>query len=189
MLRAEGIIERRQGTGTFVLRRKPVHRFDHIHGIAGAVSDRAVPVSVVEYVEMTPAPGPVAETLGLPPGTACVRACFSAWLGGSPFSVCISYLPPGHASRLTVGRFEGDYYEYLEACGVPVVSGDLVVEAVNADAWTAERLQIPVESAVMLFRRRLLDGHGRPVELGFVRCRGDHLALGVRLPRRQGGPC
>lgn len=189
MLRAEGIIERRQGTGTFIQRRTCVHEFDRVHGIAGAVSSRAVPVFFVESVTEVLAPGPVARALGLPVGAPCARAVFSATIDGQPFSTSSSFLPPAHLPRLTPGRFHGDYYDYLESCGVPVDSGDIVVEAINADAWTASRLGTPLGAAVMLFRRRLYDPSGQPVELGFVRCRGDQLALAVRLPRHRRPSC
>jgi GntR family transcriptional regulator len=189
MLRVEGIIERRQGTGTFVQRRKVMHEFDRVHGIALAVSGRSIPEFLVEAVEAVVAPGPVAVTLGLRPGSRCARATFSARLDGEPFSISTGFLPPHLLPVLRPGRFEGDYYEYLESCGVPVVGGDLLVESVSADAWTASRLDLQFGAPVMFFRRRLYDADGNVVDLGFVRCRGDQLALAVRLPRHRRPSC
>lgn len=188
LLRAERLIERRQGTGTFVVRRKSFHSFDHVHGIAQAALSVSRRMHAVVALEVVPAPLPVADFLGVPPGGACVCVEFVTSLGGERFSVSVSYLPTRLADRLPPGGFEGDFYEYLEAAGASVGSGDLMVEAVTADAHTAVQLELPTGAGVMLFRRRLFGPGGAPLELGFIRCRGDQLALVTRLPRRPGGP-
>jgi GntR family transcriptional regulator len=184
-LREEGFVERRQGTGTFVVRSKACHRFDRVHGVGDSFQQRPAVRGVLVSVHPAPAPRPVVEALRLEPGQGCAYAEFRTYIDGTPFNVNSSYLPASVAQRFTPGVFDGDFYEYLEAHGVTVTSGELLVEAVNADEHTATVLDVPHGAAVMLFRRVLFGVDDVPVEFGFVRCRADRLALAVRLPRRR----
>jgi GntR family transcriptional regulator len=184
-LREEGFVERRQGTGTFVVSSKARHRFDRVHGVGDSFRQRPKVRGVMVSVDRVPAPRPVAEVLRLQRGSACVYMEFRTYVDGAPFNVNTSYLPESMATMLAPGSFDGDFYEYLEARGLAVVSGDLMVEAVNADELTAVALGVPTGTAVMLFRRVLFSAGDVPVELGFCRCRADRLALAVKLPRRR----
>src|SRR2546422_64839 len=83
-------------------------------------------------------------------GRPCAYVEFRTYVDGVPFNVNNSYLPESIAKVLTPGIFEGDFYEFLEAHGLAVVSGDLMVEAINADELTAAALGIPCGTAVML---------------------------------------
>jgi GntR family transcriptional regulator len=184
-LREEGFVQRRQGAGTFVVNSKARHRFDRVHGVGDSFRQRPKVRGVLLSVSRVPAPGPVAEVLRLDSGRPCAYVEFRTYVDGAPFNVNNSYLPESIAKVLTPGIFEGDFYEFLEAHGLAVVSGDLMVEAINADELTAAALGIPCGTAVMLFRRVLFSAGDVPVELGFCRCRADRLALAVKLPRRR----
>jgi GntR family transcriptional regulator len=183
MLRDEGFIERRQGTGTIVTSSKVRHHFDRVHGIGGSLRRPPAVRSELVSVERVPAPAPVAEVLGLLPGTGCAYVDFRTHIDGVPFNTNSSYLPESMADVLSPGTFDGDFYQYLESHGVTVTAGELLVEAVNADALTAAALGVVCGAAVMLFRRVLLTTGDVPVEFGFVRCRADRLALVAKLPR------
>jgi GntR family transcriptional regulator len=184
LLREEGFIERRQGTGTFVISSKARHRFDRVHGVGDSFRQRPVVRSVLVSVTLVPTPGPVAEVLRLTGGRCCAYTEFRTYVDGIPFNTNSSYLPERMAHVLAPGTFNGDYYEFLEFHGIAVTAGELVVEAVNADALTAAVLGVAPGAAVMLFRRVLFTTGDVPVEYGFVRCRADRLALAAKLPRR-----
>lgn len=183
LLRDEGFIQRRQGTGTFVISQKARHRFDRVHGVGDSFRRRPVVRGEMVSVERAPAPRPVAEALGIPSGGRCTVAEFRTYIDGTPFNTNNSYLPEGLAGVLRLGAFDGDYYQYLEAHGTAVTGGDMIVEAVTADGLTAAALGVAPGAPVMLFRRLLFTTGDVPVELGFVRCRADRLALAVKLPR------
>jgi len=184
MLRDEGMIERRQGSGTFVVLRKARHRFDHVHGIASPSTGRAVLGRVVS-IERLAAPTSVADVLRIDSGAPCVHIEFHTIVGNTVFNTNASYLSGSAVpADLPLGTFHSDFYQYLEAHGMPVLSGELVVEAVNADAGSAAALGVAEGAALMLFRRLLFTTNNIPLEFGFVRCRGDQLALATRLPRR-----
>jgi GntR family transcriptional regulator len=183
LLRDEGFVQRRQGTGTFVISQKARHRFDRVHGIGDSFRRRPVVRGDMVSVEEVPAPRPVAEALRLRPGTCCTYTEFNTYVDGVAFNTNSSYLPSALARVLRLGAFEGDFYQYLEAHGTAVTGGELVVEAVTADVFTAATLGVACGAPVMLFRRLLFTTGEQPVELGFVRCRADRLALAVTLPR------
>jgi GntR family transcriptional regulator len=183
LLRDEGFIQRRQGTGTFVIRQKARHRFDRVHGVGDSFRRRPVVRGEMVSVERVHAPQSVTDSLRLPAGSSCTYAEFRTYVDGIPFNINSSYLPPALAGVLRLGAFDGDFYQYLEAHGTAVVAGEIVVEAVIADDLTAEAIGVAPGAAVMLFRRLLFTTGDQPVEFGFVRCRADRLALAVKLPR------
>jgi GntR family transcriptional regulator len=72
LLRAEGLVERIQGSGTFVLADKAAHRFDRFHGINDSVSrSRSVRGRVLTTSTII-ACRPVADQLRLERGSPCV---------------------------------------------------------------------------------------------------------------------
>jgi GntR family transcriptional regulator len=183
MLRNEHLIERIQGSGTFVLATKAQHRLDRVHGITDSVCrSKQVSGNVISLIEVT-APRPVAEYLGIRPGSPCTMTEYTATVSGAPFSISLSYLPLGIGERLDPVAFHGDFYQWLETAGHAVDGGDLSVEAILADDRAAEALDIRAGDPLIMFRRKLSTADGSPLEFGFVRCRGDRLSLNIKLPR------
>lgn len=186
MLCAEGLIGRFQGTGTFVLTTKVPHRFDHIHGVEppGHQPDSTV-VNRFLSISTLPAPEPVARRLDLLPGSPCLVAEYLTSLGPTAYSLSTSYLSAEHADVLGRGDFSVDWYRLLESGGLRLGDSELGVEAVIADDLVADLLGVPAGAPLVLFERLVRDHRGRPLDYGFVRVRGDRIALMIRLPRRR----
>lgn len=183
LLRKEGLIKRVQGSGTFVLATKSVHRFDRVHAIHEAVGRSGnVDGQVLAHFDVA-APYSVARRLGIPAGTACVFIEYTAVISGEPFSVSSSYLSRTIGSRIDSSVFAGDFYELLEHAGYRVDSGELAVEASVADARSAAALHVGPGTPLITFQRTLFGPTGQPLEFGLVRCRGDRVSLQVQLPR------
>ncbi|GAA0584338.1 GntR family transcriptional regulator [Paractinoplanes ferrugineus] len=183
MLRAEGLIERVQGTGTFVLVTKAEHRFDRVHAINDSVeTPRLVGGAFLAWTVIT-APRPVAELFGLAAGSECAVLQHVTTIGGETFSVTTSYVTTEVAGRLAGIPFNGDFYVLLERAGHVIRGAELVVEATVADALAAEQLGVAAGLPVLQFTRKLYDPDGRPLELAYVRCRGDRFNLRIKLPR------
>lgn len=187
LLRNDGLVDRVQGSGTFVLSSKALHRFDRVHAINdSAQRARRVTGDVLTMTTII-APRPVAELLRLTPGAECAVIEYTAAIGTTPFSVSTSYLPLEIGARIDRTAFTGDFYQLLETAGFAVGGGDLSVEAVAADARSAAIVHVSPGSPLMLFHRRLNSTDGSPLEVGFVRCRGDQLTLQIQLPRTAKG--
>lgn len=183
LLRCERLIERIQGSGTFVLATKAQHRLDRVHGIHDSVRQSKPVTGTVIALTTVTAPRPVAEHLGIRPGQMCTLTEYTAIVSGTPFSISLSYLPLAVGERLDPTAFSGDFYQWLEAAGSVVDGGDLSVEAILADEQAAGALEIRTGDPLIMFRRKLSQPGGFPLEFGFVRCRGDRLSLNIRLPR------
>jgi GntR family transcriptional regulator len=182
-LRNEGLIERIQGSGTFVLAVKALHRLDRAQGFNDTIlGPRTVRGEVIASCSV-PAPGPVAEMLRLAPCTPCVWMQYVVTVGDVPFSASSSYLPSHVGARVRDAEFTGDFYALLESAGFEVAHSDLVVEAVAADAWAASLLAVDTGAPLLMFRRKLFDPAGRPLEVGFVRCPGYRVSFDLQLPR------
>jgi GntR family transcriptional regulator len=61
--------------------------------------------------------------------------------------------------------------------GQPLRSADLTVEAVTADPHSAAVLEAPQNAALLMVERLAHLADGRPVDLEFIRFRGDRLTM------------
>lgn len=186
LLREEGLIDRIPGAGTFVVSAKATQGLDRLRGLAesfdggpGRVSNRVL------LAEIVPAPAPVAERLLLESGALVVALERVRLLDDVPLSLDTSYLPADPGRRLLHLDLAGcDVFGLLEReVGVPLSGAALSVEAVAADAPVAAALEVPAGSPLLLLERLTFARDGRPLDLEFVRYRGDRISLTGLLPR------
>jgi len=194
LLRKEGLVRRVPGAGTFACGGRAVHGLDRLRGLAETfheepdrVANRVLAAAVV------PAQDLVAERLEIEPGTPVVFIERLRSLDGRPLSLDASYLPAELATPLlgpapydlgTSVLARRDVFALLEqTIGVRLGLATLSIEAVSADPATAQLLEVASGAALLLVNRlaRLVDG--RPVDLEFVRYRGDRLSLTAWLSR------
>jgi GntR family transcriptional regulator len=188
-LREEGLIERLQGAGTFVVaqERLPVG-IDAARTLAEGLEQGVSRVSwELLDADRLPAPPLVAERLELAPGDDVVFVERLTALDGCPLIVRSSWFPlvvgapllrPGTALR-------GSIYDLLEqVLGYEVANAQLTVEATTADPATAPVLDVEVGAPVQLMERVVCGSDGRPIEYSFGRARGDRFVL-TNLMRRQ----
>lgn len=77
-----------------------------------------------------------------------------------------------------------DVFRLLEQLtGGPLGHAEITLEAVNADAHSAAVLQAPRGAAVLMLERLTCLPDGRPVDLEFIRFRGDRITMGGVLRR------
>jgi GntR family transcriptional regulator len=186
LLRGEGLVERVQGSGTFIVNEKSRHRFDRLHSVNDSQSTPRRVAAHFLTVAVVDAPGPVAVQLGLSAGAACTLLEFVTTVEGSPVAVTTSYMRREIASQVVREEFSGDLYRLLESLGIAVARAEESVEAVAAESWSAHHLDMAVGAPLLLFRRHLVNVDDAVVEVGFVRFRGDRISLDVRLPRTNG---
>lgn len=184
LLRDEGLIERTQGAGTFVISHKILHRFDILHGVGDGYPNRGRRIAgQLTDIALRPAPALVATKLELGVGEPCLLVEAFVSFDGAPFSLSTSYLHPRLEAPIRAAAFGGDWYELLEGLGCELQTSTLNVEATLADECVAPVLDLAVGAPLILFTRLIRNASGEPVDFGFVRVRGDRLRLQVPLVR------
>ena len=184
LLKQEGLIERRQGRGTFAMISRPAHLGARMYFVG---DDLEASTSSFETLAIEPmaAPADVADRLEVLPGSTLVSVQRRTWINRIPFSLQTSLLPISLGSWLLDQPPTGEWYAELEAAGLRLGGADQVFEATIADPYVSELLLVEPGAPLLLFERLLLLDDGRPVELGFVRCRGDRLAVQVLAERAE----
>lgn len=188
LLRDEGLIERTPGTGTSVVTDRAHHGLDRLRGLAesfGPGSGRVV--NEVLSAGLVSAPRPVADRLELAAGAQVVLIERLRLLDGAPLSLDTSYLPADLATPLLdVDLRAHDVFVVLDGpLGLRLGAANISIEAVRADASVAALLRLPPGSPLLLMDRLTHLDSGRPVDLEFLRYRGDRLTLTTWTTRDQ----
>lgn len=185
LLRADGLVERVPGVGTMVAARKYPHGLDHLLGLKETLSEHGEITNEVRVAGLIAPPPAVAARLELPPGHEAVYLERVRRLNASPLSLDLTYLTPEVGEPLLrADLVHNDIFVLIEeVSGQRLGRADLTVEAVNADPHSAAMLQTPRGAALLMVERLTRLADGRPVDLEFIRFRGDRLTLSGRLQR------
>jgi GntR family transcriptional regulator len=187
LLRADGLVERVPGVGTLVAARKYPHALDHLLGLSETLSGHGEITNEVRAAGLIAPPPAVAARLELPPGHEAVYLERVRRLNSAPLSLDLTYLAPDVGEPLLrADLVHNDIFVLIErVSGQRLGRADLTVEAVNADPHSAAVLETPRGTALLMVERLTRLADGRPVDLEFIRFRGDRLTLSGRLQR----PC
>jgi GntR family transcriptional regulator len=193
-LAEEGLIERRQGRGTFVAERKTKRRtFEgHIH-LTGSLDEiiamgLETPVKVIE-MNRVEADQHEAELLGLQPGEPVYRIKRLRMREGKPYSLVLNYVPAEIGARLTREDLSaGALLRLLETkFGLRLRDAKQQITAALADPYVASMLDVRVGSALLSIERTVYTDDGRPVEYVHVLYRTDLYSYMVYLTRDNPG--
>ncbi|MFC5109928.1 GntR family transcriptional regulator [Kibdelosporangium philippinense] len=182
LLRADGLIERQPGVGTVVVGRKYAHGLDRLMGLAETLHEHGTITNEVRTATVIDAPATVAQRL------ECVRAVYIErlrMLNDLPLSLDLTYLPVDIGEPLLAEDLRNrDIFGLIEQVhGQPLGVAEIGMEAVNADPHSAMILQVPRGSALLLVERLSHFGCGRPIDLEFIRFRGDRLTIRAHVSR------
>ncbi|GAA4784482.1 GntR family transcriptional regulator [Streptomyces ziwulingensis] len=185
LLRAEGLVARQPGVGTVIVGRKYPHGLDRLMGLAETLHEHGRVTNEVRTTVPVPAPAPVAERLRVPPGADVLYIERLRRLNGLPLSLDLTYVPLDIGTHLLGADLENtDVFRLLESVtGGPLGHAEITLEAVTADAHSAAVLQAPRGTAVLMLERLTHLADGRPVDLEFIRFRGDRIAMSGLLHR------
>ncbi|MFD7688562.1 GntR family transcriptional regulator [Streptomyces sp. NPDC059781] len=195
VLMAEGLVEGRSGSGTYV-RERPVPRRVARSGFRperGATpfrqeqADAGVQGTWESSSEQAEAPGAVAERLGIEPGDRVMRTRYLFREAGEPMMLSTSWEPLALTGRTPVmlpeeGPLGGmGVVERMRAIDVIV---DNVTEEVGARPGLAEELVLlgGVPGHVVLVIERTYFASGRPVETADVIVPADRYRAAYHLP-------
>jgi GntR family transcriptional regulator len=185
LLRGEGLVDRVPGLGTVVSCAKYSHPLDHLRGLAETLGQYGEITNEVRTAGPIRPPRAIADRLRLAADTLVVYIERLRRLDGLPLSVDLTYLVPQVGDRL-LGQdlARRDIFCLIEeVTGQPLGTSEVTLEAVNADAHSAAMLGLPRGGALLVAERLTHLADGTPVDLEFIRFRGDRVTMATRLHR------
>ncbi|WP_445160835.1 GntR family transcriptional regulator [Mycobacterium sp. Dal123C01] len=185
VLKHEGLIDRGPKVGTHVAQRKYEHGLDALLGLKETFKDQGEVRNEVRAAMLITAPPSVARRLQLEPGEQAVFIERLRYLGDLPLSLDLTYLTPDIGTRILDHPLEThDLFALIEqVTGQRLGSASLALEAIPADAHSAATLQVPDGSALLMLERLTSLDDGRPVDLEYIRMRGDRITMRGNLIR------
>jgi GntR family transcriptional regulator len=179
---AEGLVERRHGSGTYVLP-QPFLRFLGLTSFTQDMRERAlVPGSRLLDFTTSPADTAVAGELGVPLGEGVL--CFTRLRLGSGEAMAVEtvWIPVSLVPGLAREDLDGSLYELLaRRYGIVTGSASVTIEPVLPDAATRHLLTIPVGQACLRLRMVDADARGRVVMVADGIYRGDRYQLSAHV--------
>jgi GntR family transcriptional regulator len=192
-LRAEGLVQTRQGARTSVLQRPRLQPFSELVSFtAWAREQGAVPSArMVELVRRTAEPA-VATQLRLAADELVWTMVRVRLLDGVPVMVEHATYPEHIGALLVDADLEaGSVYATLAECGVEVANGHHRISAIAAATTDAERLRVRTGTPLLRQERTVFASDGLPIEHSDDRWRSDAIVLdavnsvqGSQLARR-----
>ncbi len=185
LLRAEGLIERCPGVGTVVTTAKYPHGLESLLGLAETLHPHGVVTNELRTSGLLTPPPAVSARLGLPGGEPVVYVERLRRVNGEPLSLDLTYLVRDLGEALLAEDLvHNDIFVLIERLsGSRLGDAELTVEAVNADPHSASVLETARGAALLMVERLTRLSDGRPVDLEFIRFRGDRLTMRGRLQR------
>jgi GntR family transcriptional regulator len=179
LLRREGLVERVSGLGTRVVRNKYLHGIDQLCGLAETLKGVGDVRNEVRTSGPMPAPESVARRLQVTPGEPVMYIERRRFADDLPLSLDLTYLVPDLGERLQGHDLTAnDLFVLLEhLSGTALGDAELALEAINADAHSAAILGVPAGAPLMMLERLTHLEDGRPVDLEFIRMRGDRVTM------------
>jgi len=184
-LKNEGLIERGPKVGTHVAQRKYDHGLDTLLGLKETFKSYGEVRNEVRAAMTVSAPPTVAQRLRLAPGQQVVFIERLRYLGGLPLSLDLTYLEPEIGARVLTHALESnDIFALIEQLtGRCLGAASLALEAIPADAHSAAALQVPDGAPLLMLERLTSLDDDRPVDLEYIRMRGDRITMRGNLIR------
>ncbi len=182
-LAAEGLVDRRQGVGTFVARPKVLVDLQRLKGFTEDMLLRGLrPGGRILQMARVPAPAEVARSLRLSKGALVHLIVRLRTANGDPVGLHETYLPGEldlEESELTRA---GSLYAVLRDRYQTVpTEADETIEAVTANASQARLLSVRPGAALLRVERQTYDQRGRVFEVSHMLYRGDRYQYHTKL--------
>ncbi|MGE2835006.1 GntR family transcriptional regulator [Mycobacterium sp. SMC-4] len=185
VLKTEGLIDREPKVGTHVAIRKYDHGLDALVGLKETFKDYGEIRNEVRATMTVTAPPSVANKLEVPAGEPVLFVERLRYLGDLPLSLDMTYLTHDIGEAVAGHALEtNDVFALIElVTGRRLGQATVAVEAVPADPHSAAILHVPANSPLLLMERLTHLDDGRPVDLEYIRMRGDRITLRSNLIR------
>ncbi|HLY88777.1 MAG TPA: GntR family transcriptional regulator [Acetobacteraceae bacterium] len=182
-----GLLEIRRGKGTFVTQPKITQELTELTGFVEDMQALGrTPTARLLDKRIVSADEPVAQHLGLAPGTPVVRLRRVRLADGVPMSFDETYLPRVLGEKIAANDLAAEpVFALLEnKYETPLLEAEYKLEAAAADSVAAEALEVPVGSPIFLIERTSYSAGNQPVDYEKLHYRGDLIRFVTRLARR-----
>lgn len=183
-----GVLERRQGSGTYVVEPKIDELLSHLVSFTEEMLLKGMTPSTKRVAAgLVEAPRRLVATLQVAPGQKLLRVERLKCANDQPVAILDAYLAPW-LSLSPDDDFSGSLYEVLEKkCGIRVATGDQVIEAKAAAEHEARLLEIRRGDPVLVIRRTEYEEGGRPFDHVVGTYRADRYSYRIQLHRKYWG--
>lgn len=183
VLVAEGLVERRHGSGTYVVP-QPFVRFLGLTSFSEDMRERGlVPSSRLLAFEVVLADAGVASQLRIRVGEPLFRFSRLRMGSGEPMAVETTSIACSVVPGLVPADLEGSLYEHLaRRHHIVPGSASVTIEPVLPDPATRELLDIPSYQACLRLRMTDADARGRVIMIADCVYRGDRYQLSADVP-------
>ncbi|ETF04109.1 GntR family transcriptional regulator [Advenella kashmirensis W13003] len=168
LLQSEGLVERRQGAGTYPLPRNAatLPLTADINKLVAHLNKMGTGTQVrVLDVQYEMANRIVAHQLALPAKSKVQKAIRVRYHDGKPFSYLVTYVPEDIGRRYTKEDMTRQSLQaILKGLGLRLGSAEQTFTATAADAHHAEALGVTISSPLLCIKRLTRDKQGRPIE-------------------------
>lgn len=182
----EGVVQRRQGKGTFVATPKLVEGLDILRGFTEEIRRRGMrPGTRILAMDQIPAHALVGRHLGLPVGHPVIRIERLRLANEVPTALETVHLDAVQFAGITrLLSPETSLYELLhERYRITLSHADQELEATTADRYLADLLEVNEGAPLLLIERTSFTPGGQPIEYVRSYYRGDRYRYHVRLQR------
>lgn len=178
---AQGLVQRRHGSGNFIAPRLE-QTLSRLTGFTEELRQRGFrPTSVWLAREIRVASTWECQQLALSPPAQVASLERLRLADGVPMALEASTLP--QAILPQPHTLEGSLYAHLTAASHAPVRAVQHIRALNADARTAQLLEVPAATALLWVTRTAYAASGQPVEHTVSYCRSDDYDFVVEIPR------
>ncbi|WP_444685327.1 GntR family transcriptional regulator [Alkalicoccus luteus] len=185
----DGIVYRKQGTGTFVAEEKIEQ---HLSGLTSFSEDMRArgmePSATVLTFEKQECPAEAASFLGLEPDEPVYYMKRLRLADKVPMALEETWLSAALSGPMPEEAASGSLYTWLEErAGIRIGRAEQWMEAAVLSEAEAMHLQAKAGGPVLVMERQTYTADGRPLELVRSRYRADRYRFHLDLPRSQGG--
>ena len=181
----EGWLYRVRSKGTFVSRPKVNQDFiQKLESYNEQIrrTGRTPHTEVLDF-DIVPATSEVAEHLGIQPGDKVIYLYRKRYADDEPIVILKTYLPYERCSFLMGHNFEKEslYAVLSQDDSVKVYCVKRLVEAIEATADDAEKLNMKKGKPIQFFTSVGCNAYGQPIEFSLARYRGDRSSFEVTV--------
>ena len=164
----QGIIRRRQGSGTYVVGKVPVidAGLEVLESLDTMARRMKLPITISDlHIEQVDADAESAAGLGVDVGTRLTHVRRVIRADGRPAAYLVDTLPAKLLDPVELpSNFSGSVLDFLIARGDKLGISRAVIGATNAPADVAKPLEIQRDDVLLRFESQLFDAKGRVVD-------------------------